>query len=493
MKRYLIYLLLIAFFVINLLGLTSFPFAHSDEAWQAGYSRFSAAEGLSATEPFFDLFPRTVHTLRSIFAALQSPFFTVFGFSLFSARLLSLLFSTLSLWLLWRLLEEYSPLQQLFAWLFLASSIHFIYTARLARQEPIILFVLLTTLYLLRSKKKKATLLAAVLTGLTFGVHLNGLLILLPFSLLQLYYYIKKEIPLSQLLLYSGIAGGLAGIFLFSSLYLNPDFVQQYLAYGETQGAIASEIGRMEGAVLFYRKLFAQVGGTYQLMDIRLELILLGLAFAISLFLLLRNKLPRRGRELLLLLFAMQAVQVLINRNNQTSIIFFLLIGTLLLFTLLPLLPKRAGILLLLVLVLLGSAKTHRELSVRHQSYEHFIAELAQAAPEGKVLANLNAYFGFEGRLYDYRNLAYLGETSIHEYIEERGIRYIVYYEEMDYIYRNLETWWILYGDLPYYEELQSYLSGLEIVYEAAAPTYAMRIARYVDTYPWMVTVYKVP
>ena len=88
-----IILYLTGYFFINILFLTKYPFMHSDESWLSGLSRTMMYDGLGSTEYFFDLVPRYPHAIKIIFHILQIVFIKLFGYSLFSVRLLSLVFA----------------------------------------------------------------------------------------------------------------------------------------------------------------------------------------------------------------------------------------------------------------------------------------------------------------------------------------------------------------------------------------------------------------
>lgn len=129
-----------------------------------------------------------------------------------------------------------------------------------------------------------------------------------------------------------------------------------------------------------------------------------------------------------------------------------------------------------------------------YKDYETEISEYV--SKDSKTLANLNTEFFFEsGNLIDYRNLDYLyeKEISFSEYIIERNIEYIIYPEEMDFIYERRPVWNIVYGNVyPYYDDMNEFLiKECELVHEFYSP-YAMRISRYSNEKDWSVKIYKV-
>ena len=101
------YSLIGLFFILNLISLTNFPLVHSDEIWLKGLSlEVWHQKNFGVTEPFFDLYPRVQHPFRWIFNLLQLSFMGLFGNSVFSVRLLSLVASTLSLLIFFKILRH---------------------------------------------------------------------------------------------------------------------------------------------------------------------------------------------------------------------------------------------------------------------------------------------------------------------------------------------------------------------------------------------------
>jgi len=130
-------------------------------------------------------------------------------------------------------------------------------------------------------------------------------------------------------------------------------------------------------------------------------------------------------------------------------------------------------------------------------SYETMISEVDDLVPDdAAVLANLNLIDAFSAhKIYDIRNLGYLEDSGIplQEYIEQRGIRYVVLHEEMEYIHKTSPKWDFLYVNASYMEELFEYIENhTELVSEIDNPIYAMRISKYSGTYPWKTRIYKV-
>ena len=190
---------------------------------------------------------------------------------------------------------------------------------------------------------------------------------------------------------------------------------------------------------------------------------------------------------------------ILIGRYNQTSIIFIFPILYLLLANLVKYIdPDYSKTILtaLIFILLLNSFIIIYNNS--YFNYEDYLNDISTTInKDEKVLANLNTQFYFDyNKLYDYRNLAYLDENnlSFSEYIEKNNIKYIIYPEEMDFIYNRRPTWNTLYGNLyPYYTDMKNYLvTDCRLIKEFSNETYGMRITKYIGTKDWKVKIYKV-
>ncbi len=92
------------YFILNLFTLTAFPLIHSDEAWLAGLTNdYIRHKTVFVSESFFDLMPRTVHTLKSFYHLLQIPIVQLLGNTAFSIRLLSLIAAVVTLYFIYYL------------------------------------------------------------------------------------------------------------------------------------------------------------------------------------------------------------------------------------------------------------------------------------------------------------------------------------------------------------------------------------------------------
>lgn len=521
-QKFMVLALLLIFFTVNLMFLVDFPFVHSDEAWLSGLSRTVMEEqSFSVKVPFFDLYPTTVHAMKVVFVALQMLFIQFFGYSISSVRLLSLVFSTLSLYIFFKILFKYSRefYSALLFTLLFAVNIQFLVSAHMARQEAVLLFLMLLAFYvLLDESMNHQTLVLALIIGIAVGIHPNSFFLAIGVGLIYLYRYFKKNISfkeLSQLVIFVSL---LTLLYIVVTFNMNADFVSQYTGYGETLGVGATILDKLSGFYYFIFKLFFQIGGTYYLPDIKLDFLLLTAAVFLGAGLVMtkdrsnhrleRLNLGEPGNEYypLFMFLGIASGILIVGRYNQTSIIFLLPFVYIGLFVSINILLDRfqelhkADILRLaaLLLVVAQCFNTYGNLKpIDHQPYEEVLEELAGAVPkDAKVLANLNLDYYFDnGSLYDYRNLMYLEKNNLdfEGYIQKNAIEYIIVHEEMDYIVETSPKWDILYGELTYYDDMNLFLeTRCTLIHEFENPTYAMRIAKYVDDYPWYTKIYKV-
>lgn len=507
-------LLILLFFLCNLLFLTRFPFVHSDESWLAGLSRnMMEQHSLGVTEPFFDLKARWPHAIKSLFHLLQMPFLRFFGCNIFSVRLLSLLGGCLTLWVIYKVACRFyqgRPLPALGATAALACDVQFVTASHFARQEILITLAMTACLYLLlrspRRLSRRETLLLAALTGLSVGLHPNSFLVAaLCGAVLVLRWLLFHTASGRDLVWYVAVTGAIAAVFVGLSFYFDPQFLTHYFQTGQMEYGIDPALsGRVGELGYFLQKLFHRVSGTYYLPDIRLQFVLFPMLLGMALLyaLVQRKEEPETSQRLLSVLAAVCGVlggMMLIGRYNQTGIVFFMPFCWLLCPFVAGLFGKTLGRMLCVLLaaatIWISAGCVRPWLDVR---YEDYLAQIAQSVPaDARVIANLNADFYFEnGCLRDYRNLSKIRQSGlrVEEYVEQNEIEYILLSSELDYIYQHRPQWNILYGPLDYWEELQAFLNGhCEEVDRFYNDTYAVRISGLVHTgQDFFVTVYRV-
>ena len=502
-----IHIILLVFFILNLFILTNFPFIHSDEAWLSGLSRqIMSTNSLKVTESFFDLKPRSPHAIKVIFHFIQIIFIKIFSYNIFSMRLISLLSGTTSLYLFYKIVKliTNSKILNYLAVIMLGIDIHYIYSSHLARQEIILLLIFLSAAYYYLNNYKyhnklEKNIKLALILGLGIGIHPNSFIISLPFILIYTYRLIfSNKVKFKNYFAFGSTLALISSIFILLSLYLDPSFFINYSSFGESLGVFSSITTKMDRFVYFYKKLFYRISGTYYIPPIKFQFILFTISFILSLIKLFFKN-DSNNKFLILTIISINLGYLIIGRYNQTSIIFVFPVFYLLIINLLSAIKlKYTYILAGIIIITLAFNTGQTILNDSHYNYNDYLKNISKVvSPDDKVLANLNTgYYFEENKLRDYRNLNYLknNNMSFSEYIEKNEIEYIIYPEEMDFIYNSRPVWNILYGNpYPYYSNMKKFIkNNTKLVHKFNNKTYAMRIVRYIGEKNWEVKIYKV-
>ena len=492
----------ITYFIVNIIFLTKFPSMHSDESWLSGLTRSMMHKGLGTTGYFFDMLPRYPHAIKTIFHILQMPFILIFSYNLFSVRLLSLIFGIISLMFFYKILVKLtnSSLISLIGTITLSIDIQFIYASHFARQEIIIVASILFGIYYILSRidnwNIKNDIITGCIIGLSIGIHPNSFLLALIIGAVYLYYIIfEKKLKLKNLALLVLITAFFAAIFVGLSFLFNPNFINDYLKYGDDLGTTTSGIMKLFAFPKYYKKLYNSFSVTYYTPQIKVQFIIFALSFLLGIISLILGKEKRKALIFLLPITALNIGYIIIGRYSQPGIILLFPLCYLLAFLLISKIKKLRIIFAIILFIIIGFNTAVQILQETNNNYKKYIDEIQSIVPnDAEVLANLNTEYAFDyNKLHDYRNLDKLGETSFEEYIQEYDIEYIVYPEEMDFIYSNRPVWNVMYGNLyPYYDDMTQFLSdNCELVYEFNSP-YAMRILMYSNDENWSVKIYKV-
>jgi len=487
--------------------LTNFPFIHSDEAWLSGLSRNMLQNNdLSVTEPFFDLYPRHPHAIKTLFHLIQIAFIKLMGYNIFTFRFISLLAGTTALYIFYKLARKITDKKILsyLATIIMAVDIQFIYATHFARQEIILILYLLAAFYYFLCKYRfnisiRQDIILGLILGSSIGIHPNSFVIVLPFILIFIYHLlIDKQIKLINFLALIGTLGLFALFFILLSFKFNPNFIYNYTNYGESLGVFSSIFTKIDRLDYFYKKLYYQVSGTYYTPHIKFQFIIFALAmiYAITELIFKRNK---NNIILLLIILGINVGYLTIGRYNQTSIIFIFPISYLLILNIISSMQKKYSYPIIALLITVLTFNTTSNILIdSHYNYDDYQKEIASiVAKNDRVLANLNTEYYFDnGKLFEYRNLAYLAENGLNfsDYIATNEIKYIIYPQEMDFIYNSRPVWNILYGNLfPYYQDMKTYLKNeCRLVHNFTNKTYGMRIARYVGQKEWSIKIYQV-
>jgi hypothetical protein len=502
--KYLVPTFLLVYFLVNLLLLTDFPYVHSDEAWLSGLSRIFINE-FKMEYTFFNLFPTTHHTMKIFFMMIQGLFIKGFGYNIFTLRLVSLIFSIGSLLLFHKILLNYNikRIQSLLYTILLAINLQWLMVSHIARQEAVLIFIFLLAYYILLKNFKHEVIILSLILGFGIGIHPNIFFLAIALGLTYLILWINKERKIKDLIKLITLTGIYATIYLITTFYLNPNFLNQYSAYGSKLGVFNQLSAKFQNFYFFYYKLYHRISGTYFTVPLKYDYLAFIALVVIIIYLLSNNSYKltiKKSNDYLPVIFfiGMNLGILILGRYNQISIIFpiIFLYLSFAVFTSKVFKEKKWLVYLLCIIVVFQGYHSYTFLKQqKNENYNRFLDEFSVISAEGNILGNLNLEYKFKERLIDYRNLTHLEENKItfEEYIEINNIKYIVWYEEMDYIYRNEPKWDILYGPLNYYNDITNFLKHeSRLIKTFQSPTYAMRIAKYVNTYPWEVKIYKI-
>lgn len=482
-------LFLLCFIAFQIFYLNQWPTVHSDELWLS-HLALSMRDNLQfwQTEPFFDLYPRVVHPFRWAYVGLQIVYMTLFKHPLYSARLLSLTFATLSL----ALSKKIGGLRLS---LLLALNITFLYSAHIARQESIMLFLMLLAYYFINKKQVFNT---SLVIALAIGVHPNAFLIAVGTFCVSMCLLWFKEVtwhhPM-KLVVYTSF---FAGLYAIVGYLMNPHVFSEYYAFGASLGADAPLLGRFEGFYWFLYKLYHQIGGTYDMLSLK-TYFFMALGIVPCLFIA-----KKRGDQSLYppfsMLIGIATASIIIGRYNTLSIVFWMPWVIMIYINTLSGFKRQLRTALLAILILINASntlsnlKSYQDDRPYEKAYAQMVSEIRASTPlDVAVLGNLNTIEAFDGKpFYDVRNLAFAPDVVA--YLSERSIGYVIWHEELDYIIRNAPKWDFLYEGTDQLIALKHYLdSHARLVQTIENPTYAMRISKYSGTYPWRTFIYEIP
>ncbi|MTI66090.1 MAG: phospholipid carrier-dependent glycosyltransferase [Firmicutes bacterium] len=500
--------LLILYFLINLFFLTNFPFVHSDEPWLSGLSRnILEKKDFSVTETFFDLYERNPHAIKSLFHLMQIVFLKIFGYNIFTFRLLSLSFSTLALFFFYKLSMILFKSKKLafFSTLLLAIDVQFIYASHFARQEVVLLFSLILGLYIFYKNIKNQyykDIMLGILVGLSIGIHPNSFIISLVFGFLYSYHiFILKKLKVKNITILISIVSLFLVFFVYLSFKFDPNFLSNYANFGSQFGVLNPITSKIDQLKDFYLKLYYSVSGTYYTPNIKFQFYLFSTIFLTTLIKIIFTKNSSEKEALISIVLVILSINigiVMIGRFNATSIIFLFPLFFLLTIYILKDLKRWYSLSIVSIAIILIFTTTSNVLPYLNTSYSDYLNEIGKVIKkDDTVLANLNSEYYFEnGKLYDYRNLFLLDENnmSFSDYIYSHDIKYIVYSDEMDFIYNSRPIWNGVYGNLYYYyEDMKNFLNNkCRVIYKFKDNLYGIRITRYINTRDWYIKIYKV-
>ncbi len=464
--------------------LTRFPFVHSDESWLAGLSRDMLTAGsLSVTESFFDARKRYPHAIKSLFHLLQIGFIQIFGYSIESVRLLSLVSSLLLLALFYFLMTKVTGRDKLSIGITILFSLdaEFIYASHFARQE-ILLGVFLTAGLLILLKGSpgiKESIAAGLITGISIGFHPNSFLLACSMGCILLFFSTARWKTVCS---YVGVTGLFAGGFVLVSYSFDSHFLLHYFQNGAKEFGIDASFMEKTGELRgFFQRLFQKESGTYYVTELRFSLLLF---FSLFIFMAIYAFVMKEKRVGAVLSGAAGLIcgMVIIGRYNQTSIFFLFPFGYLLFGIFLTQLekPGRYFIFIVVLAAVSGISMTEVRPWIEKEGYTVYLKEIEEFVPaDARVVANLNTGFYFhQNCLRDYRNLPYtLEDEGLEDYMEENKIEYILYSMELDYLYERRPYFNVIYGDIRFVPELREFCRKHgEIIGQFISPVYGSRV-----------------
>lgn len=509
LKQKYMYILFFLYIILSVSALTTFPFVHSDESWLSGLSRnMLEKKDFSVTETFFDLKIRNPHAIKILFHSIQMLFIKILGYDIFTFRFISFIFGIASLFLIYRisLLIFHSKTLAFFTAALLAVDVQFVYASHFARQEIIILFILCFGFWFILSRKYinclRDDILLGIIIGLSIGIHPNSFIIALPFGLIYLVGILtKQKYSMKNLATFIFTTAIFALFFVFLSFCFDPNFIHNYSSYGnefDVFNPLTSKIAQVKD---FYLKLYYGVSGTYYTPNIKFQFFLFSIIFFTSLIKLYYEKDKEMKVSIAgisLSIIALNAGIIFVGRYNQTSVIFLFPFFYLLIIYVAKSFKHHYQLMTIgALLVVLILSTWFNYLPYSNSSYDDYLKNISKAvSPHDNVLANLNTDYYFEnGKLHDFRNLTYLKDRgmSFEDYIKTNDIKYIIYPEEMDFIYESAPKWDVIYGVPNYHDDMKSFIKDhCQEVYEFTDSLYGIRIVRYINTKPWLIRIYRV-
>lgn len=503
------------FSLVSLCFLECFPYVHSDESWLAGLSRAMMEEGsIKATEPFFDWKPRYPHGIKTVFHLMQMGMISVFGYGVRAVRLLSWTGGAAVLWMCFlsgeRLLD--SGKKGFFLMVVFSLDIQFLYASHFGRQEILLCLVQWISLWKLFSPdgfyNRKTAGILGICTGISIGLHpnsflmgtMNGLCFLMGgLEARKAGREAKKEetdgnkvkgverwMPLIwYVLVTAGFGVGFVGL----SFSMDSQFLSHYFSNGAAEFGIDAKAGEKFLEFFgFLGRLYQRNSGTYYIPDIRFQYFLFGGSFlmAAAVAVVMRQELGKIFGKIRILFagaVGITAGMMVIGRYNQTSILFLFPFGYMAAAIVLELFEGRVkkGLWACLLSAVLCLTAVQVNGERKKGNYEEYGRQIKELVPEGaRVLGNLNIEFFMDyDCLRDYRNLPYgLEDYGVEAYLEKNQIEYIVYHQELDYLWEHRPYYNVIYGNVMFVQELKEYCrDNCQLVGSFEDPWYGIRVA----------------
>lgn len=422
-----------------------------------------------------------------------------------------------------------------------SADIQFLYASHFARQEILLCAVQWACLWILFSPKgsynNKSALMLALCTGVSIGLHPNSFLIgtmnglcLLMGAAGEWKAAAGKNLPDRErpedagtggmrceerkktaaagdkktgnavrqkggrvwwepLALYVLVTACFAAGFVALSYGLDSGFLRHYFSNGAGEfGIDAGGWEKFTGFFGFLERLYRRNSGTYYLPDIRFQFFLFGACFlmAAAVCSAMRKEMPELAGKIRLVLAGAAGIvagMMIIGRYNQTGILFLFPFGYMAAAITLELFEGRVkkGLWALLLAAVLSLNVFQVSQELEKGSYREYERQITALIPAGaRVLGNLNMEFFMDyDCLRDYRNLPYaLGDGGLEAYLEANGIEYILYHQELDFLWEHRPYYNVIYGNVLFVEALKEYCAEhCQPVGSFDDPWYGIRVA----------------
>lgn len=445
-------ILIAIFYLISGLFLTKYPTAYMDEAWND--SVFISL--LKNREFKFSVFRESpgYYPMGLFYLLTHYISFKFFGYTLFAARLPSLLCiggSTLFIYLIIQRLTSDNRLGFFAALLFSVTETA-VYASHLARQEALFLLWSLLCVYLFLKMVKSDLLykhfLFGLLCGVAFEIHLNAFVLCLCFTLLYCFYENRNWSEKIKRVIAWGIGSASMLLLWFLVRYLmDPLIFKNVFSLGASHGLFSDLTARMEKNIIFFANNFWEPRYHRKM----LEFTILCISVIGSCYLLKSKTYDIRYKSALKLflicLFSYNIGFLIMNIFDTNFIIlvypFFMVLFCMVLFGLQDLFKKvkvsAQKIIVILILIFAGQ-NMYAFYKFSPSDYEAYLAQVKAFIPPGSiVIGDVRFGYGFFEN-YDYialRDLSYainVKNMSSEEYFKKFQIQYVLYTEYWDYM-----------------------------------------------------------
>lgn len=475
-RVYLILLLTLAilFSILSFSFLTRYPLAHIDEAWYSNttYNLFHNGTMNLTIYKYRDCIEG--YHFGKLHLAGEQLLFSVFGYSLFAARLISLfsiLGSCVFLYFIMMKLSGDKILSCLSSFILLTSE-QVVYASHLARPEALLTFWFLLCLLVFltnyNSQRWYTHFAFGLLCGLSFEIHFNALILCFTFLMLYLFFVPSRPAPEKIKRVCQWGAGIILifAVWYWGRFWYSPHFFKAVSTFAQEKSFGFNPFERVWNNILYFYNIIQKSEYYRKVIDFTF----FAITISGTLFLLRTRKASSQSaiiyRLFLLILAAIDIGLLLMGMYNRHYILllypFIIPLGALFLIDIRKYLPEKAKILPIAFLIsfcLINIAQNIYLFYVfRNADFDNYITNIKRNIPPGSIVIGDLAYeYGFHNYDYiasfDLTDATSQGKISIEKYFDVNKIDYIIYNQYWDYMSKNQ----IDYGTVNY-KELQKFL-----------------------------------